>query len=124
MEHVQIDLAPVIARPQLSGAVLLFSNDTSRLATLRQWVAEMAPGVTLLETRRVEDAAIVGGRERIALAVLDHAGASPLSPLVRLLRRHTPDVTVMVFSTDKNEAIPPLIPWSKLLDRLKMVVQR
>jgi len=113
-----------MASPWPQGAVLLFSSDAPRLAELRLWVAAMAPGVTPLEARQVEDAAISGGSVRIALAVLDHAGARTLSPLVRLLRRHSPDVQVLVFSTDAAETPPQVTPWSRLPERLQAFFQR
>lgn len=104
--------------------ILIFSADAERLAGLRGLVRTAAPGWRLVEATNVADAALAGAGAPLAVAVLDHAAASPLSPLVRVLRRQSPHIKVLVFAVGVAPAEAQVHPWDELPERLGRAVRR
>lgn len=101
--------------------VLVFSNDPDRRQRVRLWVSDMEPDCTFWEVHRIADAATLGASGRLDVAVLDQTGVPPLSPLVRLLRHHSPGVRVLVFADDDTPPGSKAFPWQTAAERLRAV---
>ena len=94
--------------------VLAYSEDEGVLASVRLLLAQAHPQAELLCAYRVEDAVSHGTGTVIDLALLDHAHTQRLSPLIRLLRGHSPRVKVVVFVEALCDASPRVIRWEEL----------
>ena len=94
--------------------VLAYSEDDGVLASLRLLLAEVYPEAELYCTDRVEDAVSHGTGTVIDLALLDQAHSQRLSPLIRLLRGHSPSVKVVVFAEDLFDSSQRVTRWQEV----------
>lgn len=94
--------------------VLAYSEDEGVLACVRLLVAQAHPQAELLCVYRVEDAVSHGTGTVIDLALLDQAHSQRLSPLIRLLRGHSPRIKVVVFAEDLFDSSPRVTRWQEV----------
>lgn len=91
--------------------VLAYSEDEQVLAGVRLLLAQLQLEAELHCALRVEDAVSHGTGTLIDLALLDQSHSQRLSPLIRLLRGHSPRVKVVVFGDLPDETQPRITRW-------------
>lgn len=97
-----------------SITVLAYSENAQVMSYLRALLVELRPDVELRCARIVDDAARQGSDTAIDLALLDHSNGRRLSPLIRLVRRHSPNVKVVTFSDQATQQDPRITRWENI----------
>lgn len=117
--------SPSMAAPdRRPPTVLIFSACAPRRTGLHRLIRAVTPHCSVVEAEHLVDAVAHGASVRLALAVLEHTTAQPVSSLVRVLRHQSPGVKVLVFAVDA-EALPPgATRWEALPERLSEALGR
>lgn len=97
-----------------SITVLAYSEDEQVMRHLRSLVAELKPEAEIRCAHIVDDAVRQGADAALTLALLDQSHGRRLSPLIRLLRRHSPHVKVLVFAHKDAEHDPRITCWDDI----------